>query len=134
MRNFYPELNFIKPLKITVADQEPVIQLLVKSGVGLALMIEEEAMEAKSKGEISVWDTVIDTIDLSFVYPSRREKEPLIKAVLEGIHESEDPEEQHVSDDITRGREWAQRDQSTEQACPDREDEERSRSQVSALG
>ncbi len=81
------EKHFIKPLKITVADQEPVIQLLVKSGVGLALMIEEEAMEAKTHGELTVWDTVVDTIDLSFVYPFHRKNDPLLKAVVEGIRE-----------------------------------------------
>lgn len=81
------EKRNLKPFKITVADQEPVINLLVASGVGLAFMIEEEALEARSQGKVAIWDTVVDTVNLSFIYPKNREKDPLIRAVIESIKE-----------------------------------------------
>lgn len=79
------EKRNLKPFKVAVADQEPVVNLLVASGVGLAFMIEEEAMEAKAAGKLAIWDTVVDTINLSFVYQQKREQDPLLKAVLECI-------------------------------------------------
>lgn len=79
------EKRNLKPFKVTVADQEPVINLLVSSGVGLAFMIEEEALEAKAQGKIAIWDNVIDTVNLSFIYQKNREKDPLIQAVVESI-------------------------------------------------
>jgi DNA-binding transcriptional LysR family regulator len=78
----------LEPLKVTVADQEPVIRTLVRSGLGLAIMIEEEAVEARSRGEAAVWDRGVGAIELSFVYRRARDKDPLLKAVLNGIHDS----------------------------------------------
>lgn len=79
------EKRNLKPFKVTVADQEPVINLLVASGVGLAFMIEEEALEAKAQGKVAIWDEVIDTVNLSFIFQKNRENDPLIQAVAESI-------------------------------------------------
>jgi DNA-binding transcriptional LysR family regulator len=70
---------------VTVVDQEPVINLLVASGVGLAFMIEEEALEAQAQGKIAIWDEIINTINLSFIFRKNREKDPLVQAVVESI-------------------------------------------------
>jgi DNA-binding transcriptional LysR family regulator len=70
---------------VTIADQEPVVNLLVTSGVGLAFMIEEEALEAKAQGKVTIWDEVIDTVNLSFIFRKNREKDPLVQAVVESI-------------------------------------------------
>ena len=70
---------------MTIADQEPVVNLLVTSGVGLAFMIEEEALEAKAQGKVTIWDEVIDTVNLSFIFQKNREKDPLVQAVVESI-------------------------------------------------
>ncbi len=79
------EKRNLKPMKVTVADQEPVINLLVTSGVGLAFMIEEEAQEAKAQGKVAIWDNVVDTVNLSFIYQKNREKDPIVQAVVESI-------------------------------------------------
>ncbi len=50
-------------------------------------MIEEEALEAESQGKVAIWDTVIDTVNLSFIYPMNRKKDPLLRAVIESIKE-----------------------------------------------
>ena len=77
----------LKPIKLTIADQELITHSLVSSGIGLALMIEEEAREAEGKGELMIWDTTVDTVDLCFIYSWGRRKEPLLKAVVEVIRE-----------------------------------------------
>jgi len=51
-------------------------------------MIEEEAVEARSRGEAAVWDRSVGAIELSFVYRRTRHNDPLLKAVLNGIHDS----------------------------------------------
>ena len=79
------EKRNLKPFKVTIADQEPVVNLLVTSGVGLAFMIEEEALEAKAQGKVAIWDEVIDTVNLSFIFQKNREKDPLVQAVVESI-------------------------------------------------
>jgi len=79
------EKRNLKPFKVTIADQEPVVNLLVSSGVGLAFMIEEEALEAKAQGKVAIWDEVIDTVNLSFIFQKNREKDPLVQAVVESI-------------------------------------------------
>jgi len=75
----------LKPKRITVADQEPVIQALVTSGVGVAFMIEEEALIAKEEGKVVLWDKVVGTEELFFIYLEKRETEPLVKAVIQAI-------------------------------------------------
>jgi DNA-binding transcriptional LysR family regulator len=79
------EKRHLKPFKVTIADQEPVVNLLVTSGVGLAFMIEEEALEAKAQGKVAIWDEIIDTVNLSFIFQKNREKDPLVRAVVESI-------------------------------------------------
>ena len=81
------EKRGLQPVRVTVADQEPLISTLVSSGIGLAIMIEEEARLAKEQGRLAVWDEVLDTINLSFIYSRKRAGEPLVKAIAEGIRQ-----------------------------------------------
>lgn len=79
------EARGLKPFKVTVADQEPVVRMLVENGVGLAFMIAPEATDARQEGRLAVWDEVVTTMDLWFIHASRREADPVIKALVEGI-------------------------------------------------
>jgi DNA-binding transcriptional LysR family regulator len=75
----------LKPVKVTVADQEPVVATLVSSGIGLAIMVEEEAKEYEAAGKMAVWEKVVGTIDLNFVYNRKREKEAVVCAAIESV-------------------------------------------------
>ena len=75
----------LKPVKVTVADQEPVVATLVTSGIGLAIMIEDEAMDYKNAGKAAVWDEVVGTMDLNLVYNRKREKEAVVGAAIESV-------------------------------------------------
>jgi DNA-binding transcriptional LysR family regulator len=81
------ENHGLQPLRVTVADQEPLIRTLVASGIGLAVMIEDEARLAREQGRVAIWQEVLGTVDLSFIYARRRASEPLIKALVESIRQ-----------------------------------------------
>ena len=75
----------LKPVKVTIADQEPVVATLVTAGIGLAIMIEDEALAHRDAGHMAVWDEVVGTIDLNFVYSRKREKEAVVGAAIESM-------------------------------------------------
>ena len=79
------ESRGLKPNKVTVADQEPAISTLVTAGMGLALMIEEEARDAVIHERAAVWREIVDTIDMKFIYMRQREADPMVKAITEAI-------------------------------------------------
>lgn len=79
------EKRNLKPVKVTIADQEPVVATLVASGIGLAIMTEDEAMEYKRANKVAVWDEIVGTIDLNFVYNRKREKEAVVGAAIESV-------------------------------------------------
>ena len=79
------EKRNLKPVKVTIADQEPVVAMLVTAGIGLAVMIEDEALAYQREGRVTVWDEVVGTEDLNFVYSRRREKEAVIHAAIDSV-------------------------------------------------
>ncbi len=81
------ESRGLQPMRVTVADQEPLISTLVTSGIGLAIMIEEEARLARDQGRLAIWEEVLDTVDLSFIFARKRAGEPLVKAISDGIRQ-----------------------------------------------
>ena len=81
------ESRGLQPLRVTVADQEPLIRTLVAAGIGLSIMIEEEARQAQEQGQVALWEEILGTVGLGFIYPRRRASEPLIRALVEGIRQ-----------------------------------------------
>ena len=81
------EARGLKPNKVTVADQEPLINTLVSAGIGLALMMEEEAQNARAHGRLAVRDEVVGTVDLNFIYAEQRRSDPMVKAITDAIRE-----------------------------------------------
>jgi len=75
----------LKPVKVTMADHEPVVATLVTAGVGLAVMIEDEALVYREAGQAAVWDEIVGTVDLNFIYDRRRAKEAIIGAAVDTV-------------------------------------------------
>ena len=75
----------LKPVKVTISDQGPVVATLVTAGVGLAVMIEDEALVYREAGQVAVWDEVVGTVDLNFIYDRRRAKEAVIGAAVDAV-------------------------------------------------
>lgn len=76
------------PQRHLEADQESVIENLVVSGLGLALMREESARARAQAGEICIWDKARLRTTLWFVCMAGRENDPLLKALLGLLHET----------------------------------------------
>lgn len=72
----------LSPQQAVVADHEAVLCSLVASGVGLTVMIEDEAVGAFRNGVVALWPESVGTVPLSFAYPARRSDDPLVQAVL----------------------------------------------------
>ena len=73
----------IVPAKVVEADQEAVITSLVVSGVGIALVREDFALEKEAAGEICLWNNERIRTTLWFIYQRERENDPVIRALLE---------------------------------------------------
>jgi DNA-binding transcriptional LysR family regulator len=69
------------------ADHEAVIRSLVVTGVGMALMREDLALEAARAGELVVWGDVRLATTLEFLYLKRREKEPPLRALVDVLQQ-----------------------------------------------
>lgn len=72
----------VEPARIVEADQEAVVASLVASGVGVALMREDVAVEKQAAGEICIWGEVNVSTTLWFVYARERERDPVIRALI----------------------------------------------------
>jgi DNA-binding transcriptional LysR family regulator len=77
----------IEPTKVVEADDEFVVGSLVISGVGMALMREDLALEKVESGEICLWQEVRLSTTLQFIYGSERAHDPVIRALLEMLGE-----------------------------------------------
>lgn len=75
------EMN-ISPKKITEVDHIPCIASLVRAGVGLAIMREDEATVMEQAGDLTLVGDYGKTTDLHFIYSADREGDPIIEALL----------------------------------------------------
>lgn len=64
-----------------VVDDEMTCRSLVRAGVGLALMLENDAREAEKDGVAYIWDKKKFEINLSLAWLGDRKNEPAIKAI-----------------------------------------------------
>ncbi len=73
----------IAPTKVLEADDERVVCSLVVSGLGMALMREDLALDKARAGEVCLWNEVRLTTALKFVYSREREEDPVIRALVD---------------------------------------------------
>ena len=83
------EQQRLTPNIVAVGDQEATLSNLVRAGIGLSVMIEEEALIAQQQGTLWVWERERLPISLSLAYMQHREQEPVIQALLKGLHQIE---------------------------------------------
>ena len=70
---------------VAVVDQEPTLMNLVNAGVGMALMVDEDAHALEKSGRGVYWKKDSFTIDLSMAYMQKRQNDPIVQAVLNSI-------------------------------------------------
>ena len=62
-----------------------VIRSLVASGLGIALVREDLALEGEAAGELVVWSEMRLATTLQFIYASEKREEPEMRALLDVI-------------------------------------------------
>jgi DNA-binding transcriptional LysR family regulator len=72
----------VQPEKFVEADNEAVVSSLVMSGLGLALIREDQAWEKAARNQICLWRDVRLVTTLQFIYLREREADPVINALL----------------------------------------------------
>jgi DNA-binding transcriptional LysR family regulator len=72
----------VQPEKFVEADHEAVVSSLVMSGLGLALIREDQAWEKAARNQICLWRDVRLVTTLQFIYLREREADPVINALL----------------------------------------------------
>jgi len=86
----------VTPTKVVEADQESVISSLIVSGVGLSLMREDVALAKQAAGEVALWEKGRATTTLWFIYRQERAGDPVIRALLDVLHDTWDLREDRV--------------------------------------
>ncbi|MDR3096085.1 MAG: LysR family transcriptional regulator [Paraburkholderia sp.] len=76
----------IKPVETVEADHEQLMRALVAAGVGVGLMREALAIEARDAGEAVFFGDHRATTQLAFVYAEGRSGDPAIQATLQALH------------------------------------------------
>jgi len=69
------------------ADNEAVMRSLVVAGGGVAVMREDLALESAAAGDIALWNKVRLETTLQFLHLRQREDDPVIRALLDVLHD-----------------------------------------------
>lgn len=75
------ELN-ISPKKVSESDYFLTSMELVKAGVGVALLREEDALAAAAAGELELWPDLVKTAELQFVFAADKATDPVLQALV----------------------------------------------------
>ena len=84
IRNIFANTKH-KPSMITSSAAEDSTNALLKAGVGLAFIRDDEANVMLKKGEIVVWSGDAFSLPLRLAYLKSREEDPIVKALVETI-------------------------------------------------
>jgi len=95
------------PTTLIEADNEAVIRSLVASGLGVALVREDLALEGEAAGELIVLPETPLTTTLQFIYANDKREEPEMRALQEVIRDvwrGDPPRLQAANDPAERAR------------------------------
>jgi DNA-binding transcriptional LysR family regulator len=95
------------PTTLIEADNEAVIRSLVASGLGVALVREDLALEGEAAGELIVLPETPLTTTLQFIYANDKREEPEMRALQEVIRDvwrGDPPRLQAANDPTERAR------------------------------
>jgi DNA-binding transcriptional LysR family regulator len=67
------------------ADQEAAIAAMIRAGVGLNFMLEEDARPAEARGELIIWPGEQYDLPLSFVTLAARKNEPRVRILADAV-------------------------------------------------
>lgn len=76
MQNLLFARHGVQPNVAVVCDQIAAINSLVRSGLGMTLMREDQALAAREQGDLTLWSHAKVDTQLSFVYRQNSETDP----------------------------------------------------------
>lgn len=79
------EAHGVQPAKTLVSDQEEALRQMVKAGIGLALMREDEVEQAAREGYAVALEEPRARIPLYFIYQKRRAGDAVINALIDAL-------------------------------------------------
>jgi DNA-binding transcriptional LysR family regulator len=95
------------PTTLIEADNEAVIRSLVASGLGIALVREDLALEGEAAGELVVLPETPLTTTLQFIFANDKREEPEMRAlqdVIRDVWRGDPPRLQAANDSTERAR------------------------------
>lgn len=84
MRRLF-EQQHCEPVKTLVSDQDEALRAMIKAGVGVGILREDDALRAASDGHAYVLPVELDPVSLDFIYLKKRASDPVIRAVVDAI-------------------------------------------------
>lgn len=78
----------LSPSRVAIADQETTLKSLVAAGMGLALMREDQALEAERRGEVAIWPGLRRATTLWFVTRHQRASERLVQELILAVRQT----------------------------------------------
>ncbi len=84
MKEQFHELGLF-PNIILRADQDSAISAMIRAGVGLNFMLEEDARTAEQKGKLVIWDKESYPLPLSFVILRSRREDIRVRTLLQAV-------------------------------------------------
>ncbi len=76
----------LSPHSIIEVDQESTVRQMVKSGLGLALIREDVALDAEEKQEVAIWPKGMEKDTLNFIYLKSETNSPIVPILCEGVN------------------------------------------------
>jgi len=75
------ELN-ISPKKVSECDNLFTAIELVKAGVGLSLIREQDALQAEARGQLEVVPDIVKSAELQFVFSADKAADPVLSVLV----------------------------------------------------
>lgn len=77
----------IAPTQAALVDDESIIRMMVRNGVGLSLLLRQDALASGHGEELAIWEGERLTLPLSIACLARRQHEPVLETLLAVITE-----------------------------------------------
>lgn len=72
----------IAPIQAALVDDESIIRMMVRNGVGLSFLLREDAVETAAEEGLALWEGECLTLPLSIACLERRQGEPMLQALF----------------------------------------------------
>ena len=76
------QMHGLSPKEVANVDQESIIKTMIKAGVGLSVLLEQDVKQEPEKGDFAIWSKEDLTLPLSIACLKRRKDETRLQTLL----------------------------------------------------